>query len=92
MHFIQIQDTRWTLRVVPQGSTAYFARLVQQRMHVSLFAYCEDIGHQMFIDGEDGDLHYGHDEELYRAGLTQNRSEGDQDCGCAEVCVDYSAG
>lgn len=45
----------------------------------------------MLIDGEDGDLQYGHDEELHRAGFTQNGSKGDQDCGCAEVCVDYSA-
>lgn len=46
----------------------------------------------MLIDGEDGDLQYGHDEELHRAGFTQNGSEGDQDCSCAEVCIDYSSG
>lgn len=46
----------------------------------------------MFIDGEEGDLQDGHDEELHRAGFTQNSSEGNQDCSCAEVRVDYSAG
>jgi len=45
----------------------------------------------MFIDGEDGDLQYGHDEELHRAGFTQNGPKGDQDCSRAEVCVDHSA-
>lgn len=46
----------------------------------------------MFINGEGGDFQYGHDEELYRAGFTQNCPKGDQDCSCAEVCIDYSAG
>lgn len=46
----------------------------------------------MFIDGEDGNLQYGHDEELHRAGFTQDSPKGDQDCSCAEVCIDYSAG
>lgn len=61
-------------------------------MCVSLCAYLKNIGHQMFIDGEDGDLQYGHDEELQRAGFTQNSPEGNQDCSCAEVCIDYPAG
>lgn len=69
---------------------AYFANVVYQHMPVSLRTYFKDCGHQMFVDGEDGDLQYGHDEELHRAGFTQNGSEGDQDCSCAEVCVDYS--
>lgn len=63
-----------------------------QHMHVSLCTYFKNCGHQMFINGEDGDLQYGHDEELHRAGFTQNCPEGDQDCSCAEVCIDYSAG
>lgn len=46
----------------------------------------------MFIDGEDGNLQYGHDEELHRAGFTQDSPEGDQDSRCAEVCIDYSTG
>lgn len=46
----------------------------------------------MFVDGEDGDLENGHDEELHGTGFTQNSTEGDQDRGCAEVCIDYSAG
>lgn len=47
---------------------------------------------QVFIDGEEGDLQHGHDEELHRAGFTQDGTEGDKDCGRAEVCIDYSAG
>lgn len=66
--------------------------VLYQHMHVSLCTYFKNCGHQMFIDGEDGDLQYGHDEELHRAGFTQNGPEGDQDCSCAEVCIDYSAG
>lgn len=46
----------------------------------------------MFIHGEDGDLQYGHDEELHRTGFTQDSPKRDQDCSCAEVCIDYSAG
>lgn len=46
----------------------------------------------MFIDGEDGNLQDGHDEELHRAGFTQDSPKGDQDSRCAEVCIDYSAG
>ena len=46
----------------------------------------------MFIDGEDGDLQYGHDEQLHGAGFTQNSSKGDQDCCCAEICIDDPAG
>lgn len=46
----------------------------------------------MFIDGEAGNLQDGHDEELHRAGFTQDSSKRDQDCSCAEVCIDYSAG
>lgn len=46
----------------------------------------------MLIDGEDADLQHGHDQELDGAGFTQNGAKGDQDCSCAEVCVDYSAG
>lgn len=46
----------------------------------------------MLIDGEDGDLQNGHDEELNGAGFTQNGTEGDQDRGRAEVCVDHSEG
>lgn len=45
----------------------------------------------MFINREDGDLQYGHNKELHRASFTQNGSKGDQDCCCAEICVDYSA-
>lgn len=45
----------------------------------------------MFINGEDGDLQYGHNEELHRASFTQNGSKWDQDCSCAEISVDYSA-
>lgn len=52
----------------------------------------ENISHQVLIDGEDGDLQHGHDEELHRAGFTQHRTEGDQHCRCAEVCVDYPVG
>lgn len=66
--------------------------VVYQHMHVSLWTYFKNFGHQMFIDGEDGDLQYGHDEELHRAGFSQNGPKGDQDCSCAEVCIDYSAG
>lgn len=44
----------------------------------------------MLVDGEDGDLQNGHDEQLYRAGFTKNRPKGDQDCGRAEVRVDDS--
>lgn len=46
----------------------------------------------MLIEWEDGDLQYGHDEELHRACFTQNGSKGDQNCGCAEVGVDYPSG
>ena len=46
----------------------------------------------MLVDAEDGDLENGHDEELHRTGFTQDSTKRDQDCGCAEVCVDYSAG
>lgn len=46
----------------------------------------------MLIDGEDGDLQYGHDEELHRAGFTQNGSKRDQDCSSAEVCIYHTAG
>lgn len=56
------------------------------------FAYMQNCGYQMFIDGEDSNLQYGHDEELHRAGFTQDGPKGDQDCRRAEVCVDYSAG
>lgn len=56
------------------------------------FAYVENLGYQMFIDGEDSNLQYGHDEELHRAGFTQDSPKGDQDCRRAEVCVYYSAG
>lgn len=45
----------------------------------------------MFIDGEDRNLQYGHDEELHRAGFTQDSPKGDQDCSCAKVCIDYPA-
>lgn len=45
----------------------------------------------MLIDGEDGDLQDGHDEELHWAGFTQNSTKGDQDCSCAEVCIYHSA-
>lgn len=69
----------------------WFAHVVQTRMHVSLCTYSEDFCHEMLIDGEDGDLQDGHDEELHRAGFTQNGSKRDQNCSCAEVCVDYSA-
>lgn len=61
-------------------------------MHVSSCAYFENVGHQVLINGEDADLQYGHDEELQGTGFTKDSPEGDQDCGCAEVCVDYSAG
>lgn len=56
------------------------------------FADLKNCSHQMFIDGEDGNLQYGHDEELHRTGFTQDSPKGDQDCSCAEVCIDYSAG
>lgn len=69
-----------------------FAHVAHQHMRVSLCTYSEQFGHNMFIDGEDGDLQYGHDEELNRAGFTQNSSKGDQDRSCAEVCVDHSEG
>lgn len=46
----------------------------------------------MFINGEDGNLQDGHDEELQRAGFTKDSPKGDQDSRCAEVCIDYSAG
>lgn len=46
----------------------------------------------MLIDGKDGDLQYGHDEELHRAGFTQNGAKWNQDRSCAEICIDYSAG
>lgn len=45
----------------------------------------------MFIDGEDSNLQYGHDKQLHRTGFPQNSPKGDQDCSCAEVCIDYSA-
>ncbi len=77
---------------VPAHNAGINAHAVYQHACVSLCTYFEDFGHQMFIDGEDGDLQYGHDEKLHRAGFTQNCPEGDQDCSCAEVCVDYSAG
>lgn len=47
--------------------------------------YC---AHQVLIHGEDGDLQHSHDEELYRAGFTQNCTKGDQDRRCAEVSID----
>lgn len=65
-------------------------KLVYPHMHVSLCIYFEDRSHQMFINGEDSDLQYSHDEELHRAGFAQNSPERDQDCGCAEVCVNHS--
>lgn len=76
----------------PAHNAGINAQVVYQHVHVPLCTYFEDRGHQMFIDGEDGDLQYGHDEELHRAGFTQNGPEGDQDCSCTEVSVDYSAG
>ncbi|KAG7222716.1 hypothetical protein INR49_026325, partial [Caranx melampygus] len=45
----------------------------------------ENCCNQVLIDGEDGNLQYGHDEELHRAGFTQNGPKRDQDCSCAEV-------
>lgn len=46
----------------------------------------------MLIDGKYGDLYYGHDEELHRAGFTQDGTERNQNCSRAEIGVDYSAG
>lgn len=54
--------------------------------------YLENFGYQMLVDGEDSDLQNGHNEELDRAGFTQDCPKGDQHCSCAEVCIDYSVG
>lgn len=54
------------------------------------FTHVQNFSHQMFVDGEDGDLQDGHDKELHRAGFTKNSSKGDEDRGCAEVSVDDS--
>lgn len=57
-----------------------------------VFSYSEDFYYEMLIDGEDCDLQDGHDEELNRAGFTQDGPKGDQDCSCAEVCINHPAG
>lgn len=63
-----------------------------KKMHDLLFTHVKNFVNQVFIDAEDCDLQHGHDEELHRAGFTQDGTKGDKDCGCAEVCIDYSAG
>lgn len=63
-----------------------------KKKHDLLCAHMKNFVNQVFIDGEDGDLQHGHDEELHRASFTQDGTERDKDCGRAEVCIDYSAG
>lgn len=64
----------------------------KKRKHDLLCTHVKNFVNQVFIDGEEGDLQHGHDEELHWACFTQDGTKGDKDCGRAEVCIDYSAG
>lgn len=82
-----VAETSHTAAVLT-GAVGRRVNLNTRWKRVCLSTDLENSGHQVLVDGEDGDLQHGHDEELHRAGLPQDRSEGDQHRGCAEVCVD----
>ena len=43
-----------------------------------------------FVDIEQYDLYESHDQQLDGTGHSDHRSEGDENCGHGEVCVDQS--
>lgn len=55
-------------------------------------SYTQELINNVFINAECGDFQQGHDEQLHWACLSQNCTEWDEHCRCAEICINHAGG